>query len=958
MFSKVEVNKVNSYLEKHSDIVSNFEFSGLMLLFGESVIKVIMNKPIDTLSFVLLTHSKENIRDFFKVNKIHYEFNSEKMCYSFYYNNHLINIYFTNDLHYVGNLNTDHIFFDIKRKYFIPLGIKYALKYNEVFVLYYDKNCSKNKIDQAKDFIRFMNHNKKNVKVRYGYNRLKELFTLSSKKTHSTNTNYDNLLNDKLKEKIQKYIHEKFDIIFDYPFEGRVFLYGGTIRSLMLDKKVNDLDFVILTQDKCQVNDFIRQYKLDYTINGFGGTKIKYNGIDIDIYSGTDLKEATSYNIDSLFYDIHNNNFVVCGVFDAFKTRKIIPLKNVKHIEKPFYDSKLRKKLTNFIKSATKSKKSVKIKTNKFIDFYIFNRTIVQKTFRVIFRKMNKNNFIKCFQFIKDCKKEFIITLIIGVIISFISILSPALSAKIIESILNVNYQSVIVLTCILMFAKVFGLVLHFFFSKLYLILKKKMVFNIRKYIMNCVINFEMTNFTNNNRGVFIDKLKNDPNEITRIFNNIKSLFTKGIGNIGALIYIYFLDFRIGLILTFFMFVIIYIRMIGIKKRITARKEYYINQEKYSSILGEMMNGVSDIKTLNLKNSYMQRTMESFDTIGEKEYIGQQHQNKYDKLAKLVEYIAIGFIMLVGLFLVEYNYLDISNLIVIYMYHSTIFMFLDKLGTIATLYTDLNLACNRIFSLTENRIYNSELYGNIYRKKCNGKIEFSNVKFKYDNNSDLVLNDCSFIVNPGETLAIVGKSGSGKTTILNLITRLYNITDGKIKIDDTEIEEYNEEFIRQNISIISQNPYLFDVSIKENFRLVDDSISDDRIKKICKEVCMDEFIESLPYKYDTIIGEGGVKLSGGQKQRLGIARALVRNSKIILLDEITSALDNETGYAIKQVIDNIKGKHTIIIVTHELSMIKDCSNILVLDNGKIIGSGTHRTLLKNNSIYKNLYKMK
>ena len=958
MFNKEEVNKVNSYLKKHFNIVSNFEFRGLMLLYGDSIIKLLMNKKLEILNFVLLTHDKENIRDFLKVNKIHYEFNSEKMCYSFYYNNHLINIYFTNDLHYVGNLNTDHIFFDIKRKYFIPLGIKYALKYNEVFVLYYDKNCSKNKIDQAKDFIRFMNHNKKNVKVRYGYNRLKELFTLSSKKTHSTNTNYDNLLNDKLKEKIQKYIHEKFDIIFDYPFEGRVFLYGGAIRSLILDKKVNDLDFVILTQDNCQVGDFIRQYKLDYSTNIFGGPKIKYNDTEIDIFSVNDLTEASGYNIDTLFYDIHSNKFLTCGVFDALKTRKIFLLKNVKNDEKIVFDRKLRKKLTWFIKSVTKSEKRVKIKTNKFIDFYKFNQLIVKKISRVIIKTLKKNDFIKCFQFIKDCKKEFIITLIIGLIISIISIVSPALSARIIESILNLNYHSVVVLICILMLAKILGLVLHFFFSKLYLILKKKMVFNIRKYIINCVINFEMNNFTNNNSGFFIDKLKNDPNEITRLFNDIKSIITKGIGNMGALIYIYYLDFRIGLIFTFFMFVIIYIKMIGIKKRISARKEYYINQEKYSSILGEMLNCFGDIRSLNLKNSYMQRTMESFDTIGEKEYIGQQHQNKYDKLAKLVEYIAIGFIMLVGLFLVEYNYLDVSNLIVIYMYHSTIFMFLDKIGTIATLYTDLNLACNRIFSLTENKIYNSELYGNIYRKKCNGKIEFSNVKFKYDNNSDLVLNGCSFIVNPGETLAIVGKSGSGKTTMLNLITRLYNITDGKIKIDDTEIEEYNEEFIRQNISIISQNPYLFDVSIKENFRLVDDRISDDRIKKICKEVCMDEFIESLPHKYDTIIGEGGVKLSGGQKQRLGIARALVRNSKIILLDEITSALDNETGHAIKQVIDNIKGKHTIIIVTHELSMIKDCSNILVLDNGKIIGSGTHRTLLKNNSIYKNLYKMR
>ena len=148
------------------------------------------------------------------------------------------------------------------------------------------------------------------------------------------------------------------------------------------------------------------------------------------------------------------------------------------------------------------------------------------------------------------------------------------------------------------------------------------------------------------------------------------------------------------------------------------------------------------------------------------------------------------------------------------------------------------------------------------------------------------------------------------------------------------------------------------MSIKDNFRLVKEDITDKEIKKVCKLVYLDKFIESLPNKYDTIIGEGGVKLSGGQKQRLGIARALIKDTKIILLDEITSALDNETSSVVKKVIKNISKNHTIIIVTHELSIIEDNTRVLLLDKGKIVSDGVHSDLLTSNSDYKKLYKIK
>ena len=218
----------------------------------------------------------------------------------------------------------------------------------------------------------------------------------------------------------------------------------------------------------------------------------------------------------------------------------------------------------------------------------------------------------------------------------------------------------------------------------------------------------------------------------------------------------------------------------------------------------------------------------------------------------------------------------------------------------------------------------------------------------------MVLKNLSFKISSGSTVGIVGKSGSGKTTIFNLLCKLYDVNSGEIRIDNVNIEELDEEAIRRNITIISQNPYIFNMSIKDNLKLVKSDITDEEIVEACKTACLDDYIESLPKKYDTIVGEGGINLSGGQRQRLAIARALVQNTKIILFDEATSALDNVTQLKIQTAIDNLKGNYTLIIIAHRLSTIINCDKIFILEDGKISAIGTHKELLKENKYYKSL----
>ena len=278
---------------------------------------------------------------------------------------------------------------------------------------------------------------------------------------------------------------------------------------------------------------------------------------------------------------------------------------------------------------------------------------------------------------------------------------------------------------------------------------------------------------------------------------------------------------------------------------------------------------------------------------------------------------------------------------------------MEKITKLLTELNNFNISSNRVFDIIENNESRKEKFGKIHLDKINGNFKFENVTFGYEQNNN-VLKDLSFSVKTGETVAIIGKSGAGKTTIFNIICKLYDINKGKIFIDNVDINELDEDTIRSNISIINQNPYIFNLSIKDNFKIVKSDVTDEEIEEACKLACIDEFINSLPYKYDTIIGENGVLLSGGQKQRIAIARALIKKTPIILFDEATSALDNETQKNIQMAIENLKKYSTILIIAHRLSTIINCDRILILEDGKIADSGKHIELIEKNENYRRL----
>ena len=264
-------------------------------------------------------------------------------------------------------------------------------------------------------------------------------------------------------------------------------------------------------------------------------------------------------------------------------------------------------------------------------------------------------------------------------------------------------------------------------------------------------------------------------------------------------------------------------------------------------------------------------------------------------------------------------------------------------------------AAKRIYEIIDqkNEIFNDENAPSLKLK--NATLEFKNISFTYPDGTH-ALKNLSAKIEGGKKVGLVGISGSGKTTFLNLIPRFFNLEHGTILIDDQNINTINLNSLRKEISIVSQDVILFDDTIRSNILYGNASASDDEIINACKFAAAQDFIEKLPNKYETIIGENGIKLSGGQKQRLSIARAILKDSPIILLDEATSSLDSDSEAVIQKAIENLTKNKTTIIIAHRLSTIMNCDKILVFDNGQIVDEGTHEFLVKNSLIYKNLYQ--
>lgn len=565
------------------------------------------------------------------------------------------------------------------------------------------------------------------------------------------------------------------------------------------------------------------------------------------------------------------------------------------------------------------------------------------------------SNLKKAWVYGKGQKKFIIGYIVFNIIFIFINLFVPILSAKAIVELTNNKLNQVVFIGFVILIVELLrnfaNYITGYFRQQIY----RETYSKIETTLGAEILKIENQSLDEKGSGLFIQRLTNDASKIADIFVVLNIYLTNILTDIG----IFLAVFIINKVVFFYLLLTICTIFVVEKKRtnvVNAQDKIYRKKnERVSGFIGELVRGAHDIKMLNAENSFIKELdSKIIDLNNEKYKMDEKNRNYILLSATLSDIFSTGNIIL-SVFLITQNLLSIPNALVINNYLGRLTSIIYFVSQFLEKVKDFNLSSERVFAIMDSKEFGKEKFGKKHIDKVNGDFEFKNVTFTYANGHK-VIDNMNFKIKANSTVAFVGKSGSGKTTVFNLLCKMYNIDSGNITIDGIDINELDKDSIRGNITIISQNPYIFNLSIRDNLRLVKENLTEEEMIEACKTACLEDFINSLPDGYDTIIGEGGINLSGGERQRLAIARALVQKTEIILFDEATSALDNETQANIKKAIDNMKNEYTILIIAHRLSTVIDCDRILFLDEGKIKAEGTHKELLSNCKNYRSLYE--
>ena len=508
-----------------------------------------------------------------------------------------------------------------------------------------------------------------------------------------------------------------------------------------------------------------------------------------------------------------------------------------------------------------------------------------------------------------------------------------------------------------------------------YYVYSNKIWVNIAEDLTKRSFELSSSTFSDNDSGTFVQRIMTDPDNALMQLSSLVEQVAESITSFVVIAYIITLNWIIGLMYVAVLLILfgieIYRKKVGKQNRRASKK---VNDKTYS-IVNEIIKSEKDIKSLGLEEKLCEVSSKSLDELKNAK---QKHDitdtNLWNTRNVVVDIFGL-LVLFVGIYMMEVKALTIAAYILLFSYRDNLFYLTWNVGAIFKNLTEVSVCTKRMFSLYDEKLYKADKFGTTNLDNVEGKIEFKNVKYAYSDVEEIevktkknktkkelkhtkkepIFKDLSFSIKPNTTVAFVGKSGSGKSTILSLISKLIEVDEGEILVDGHNIKSLSKETIRKNISMINQFPYIFDMSIKDNLLMVKKDATDDELWDALKRACFDEDVKAMPKGLNTRVGETGIKLSGGQRQRLAIARALLKNSKIIIFDESTSSLDNFAQSHIQQSIENLKGQHTIIIVAHRLSTIKNVDTLYFLENGEIKGMGTFNELFENNKDFQNMF---
>lgn len=531
-------------------------------------------------------------------------------------------------------------------------------------------------------------------------------------------------------------------------------------------------------------------------------------------------------------------------------------------------------------------------------------------------------------------------------------LLIPFATAKIVEYATNSDYKTAGIYALVFLVCSLFYVLCHHYN---YVAYEKNSIFThnkLQQLIMDKVTTYDENFSKTISTPYIVNTAFNDVGKIMKIPDETFDAITEFITIIIALFILSKVNIYIGIV-TLFLNVI---SMYTLGKNMQKKNYYLAGQRKYqdsiSGLMGQVLDGNKEIKSFNMKED-IGGYLEDYKKQWRKNYFKKRKYN--DNIYVLIPTI-LGFgkilIYFVLIYLILQGEYEVATLVLVIGYYENVELkfhkFYDCLDSISANSTRVDRAYNVLNYKTKNMLE----FGDNQTDEILGEVEFKNVSFTYEKQE--VMKDVSFKIPSKSFTAIVGKSGSGKSTIFRLLLRLYKANKGEILLDNENIYKYSKEIYSSNVSIVTQKPFIFDMSIRENLSLVD--TNKEHQIEACKRAGVHDFIMSLPNGYNTKLVSDAENISTGQKQLIALARTLLSKSEVLLFDEVTSTLDMNTSKQIINILKDLKKDHTILMITHKPQLMKMADEIIVIDHGKLVGKGTHKELIENNKYYQILQK--
>lgn len=555
------------------------------------------------------------------------------------------------------------------------------------------------------------------------------------------------------------------------------------------------------------------------------------------------------------------------------------------------------------------------------------------------------------FSFLKKYRSRLIFAMCLVTIVCAIAVVNPQIAGIVVDDVIKGGeYDKLPLMMIIMVVTTLLRTVLKYWYLIIFEKSSQGMLYTLRDYVYKKLLAQDFGFYNKNRTGDLMSRMTGDMDAVRHfVAYVIYGSYENALLFIIALIMIFIADFRLALC----MIAVMPFTIFTTYKQLKEVKPAFHNIRKHFSSLNtfvqENVSGNRVVKAFAKEDYEIEKFNRENDGYRDAEINATNIWKKYVPVFDILANSLTIILYLVGGIMVIKGEMTIGTLVTVSGYLWMLNNPLRQAGWLANDYQRFVTSVEKIYAtaIVEPRIFNKD--NSIVKEKLDGEIEFSNVSYR--TGGEMILEDINIHIKPGETVGIIGATGSGKTTLMNLLNRFYDVTTGSIKIDGVNIKDYNLQSMRSNIGLAMQDVFLFSDTIEGNIAYGRPDCSFEEVVEAAKIADAHNFIVRMTDGYDTIVGERGVGLSGGQKQRISLARALLKDPTILILDDTTSAVDMETESQIQKELKNLDGNRTIFIIAHRISSIKAADQILVLDNGRIIETGKHEELLDKKGYY-------